>query len=55
MLDEPASGLDEQSARWLDDTLVSLKGDVTVVMVTHDSAQVRRIADRVTMLERARA
>jgi zinc transport system ATP-binding protein len=55
MLDEPASGLDEQAARWLDETLVSLKGDVTIVMVSHDSDQVRRIADQVTVLERVRA
>jgi zinc transport system ATP-binding protein len=55
MLDEPASGLDEYAARWLDETLVSLKGEVTVVMVSHDSNQVRRIADQVTLLERARA
>ena len=55
VLDEPAAGLDEAAARWLDDTLVSLKGDVTIVMVSHDSAQVRRVADDVTVLERARA
>lgn len=55
MLDEPASGLDEYAARWLDETLSSLKGEVTVVMVSHDSQQVRRIADEVTVLERARA
>jgi zinc transport system ATP-binding protein len=50
ILDEPASGLDETAARWLDDTLTSLKGEMTVLMVSHDSAQVRRIADRVTVL-----
>jgi zinc transport system ATP-binding protein len=55
ILDEPAGGLDETAARWLDGTLVSLKGEMTVVMVSHDSEQVRRIADRVTLLERARA
>ena len=55
LLDEPASGLDALAARWLDDTLTSLKGDVTVIMVSHDSDQVRRIADHVTVLERARA
>ena len=54
MLDEPAGGLDETAARWLDETLISLKGEITVVMVSHDSAQVRRTADRVTLLERAR-
>ena len=55
LLDEPAAGLDESAARWLDETLVSLKGEVTVVMVSHDSGQVRRIADRVTVVERTRA
>jgi zinc transport system ATP-binding protein len=50
ILDEPASGLDESGARWLDDTLTSLKGEMTVLMVSHDSDQVRRIADRVTAL-----
>jgi zinc transport system ATP-binding protein len=55
ILDEPAGGLDETAARWLDETLASLKGEMTVVMVSHDSEQVRRIADDVTVLERARA
>jgi zinc transport system ATP-binding protein len=55
LLDEPAAGLDEAAARWLDETLVSLKGEVTIVMVSHDSGQVRRIADRVTVVERTRA
>jgi zinc transport system ATP-binding protein len=55
ILDEPAGGLDETAARWLDGTLASLKGEMTVVMVSHDSEQVRRIADHVTVLERARA
>jgi zinc transport system ATP-binding protein len=55
MLDEPASGLDESAAQWLDETLASLKGEVTVLMVSHDSDQVRRIADQVTELERTRA
>jgi zinc transport system ATP-binding protein len=50
ILDEPAGGLDEAAARWLDDTLLSLKGEITVLMVSHDSEQVRRIADRVTVL-----
>jgi zinc transport system ATP-binding protein len=50
ILDEPGGGLDADAARWLDDTLVSLKGEVTVLMVSHDSEQVRRIADAVTDL-----
>ena len=55
ILDEPASGLDEASARWLEDTLRSLKGEMTVLMVSHDAEQVRRIADRVTHLRAADA
>jgi zinc transport system ATP-binding protein len=50
ILDEPSSGLDASSARWLDETLLSLKGEMTVLMVSHDSDQVRRIADRVTTI-----
>jgi zinc transport system ATP-binding protein len=54
ILDEAAGGLDETAARWLDETLRSLKGELTVVMVSHDSEQVRRLADRVTVLRGAR-
>jgi zinc transport system ATP-binding protein len=50
MLDEPSAGLDEAAARRLDETLLSLKGKATVLMVSHDSGQVRRIADAVTEL-----
>jgi zinc transport system ATP-binding protein len=50
ILDEPSSGLDERSARWLDDTLQTFKGEMTTLMVSHDVEQVRRVADRVTRL-----
>jgi zinc transport system ATP-binding protein len=50
ILDEPSTGLDEAASRWLNETLVSLKGEMTVLMVSHDTEQVRRIADRVTDL-----
>ena len=54
ILDEPTSGLDEAAATWLEDTLVSIKrsGRTTILMVSHDLDQVRRIADRVTVLDR---
>jgi zinc transport system ATP-binding protein len=52
LLDEPSGGLDDTAARWLDQTLLSLKGGVTMVMVSHDLEQLRRIADRVTVLDR---
>jgi zinc transport system ATP-binding protein len=50
ILDEPLGGLDEAGMAWLDETLVSLKGEVTVLMVSHALEQVQRIADRVTMI-----
>jgi zinc transport system ATP-binding protein len=52
ILDEPSGGLDDTAARWLDDTLLTLKGSVTMVMVSHDFVQLRRLADRVTVLDR---
>jgi zinc transport system ATP-binding protein len=52
ILDEPASGLDQSAARSLEEVLIALKGTVTVLMVSHDLAQVRRVADRVTVLDR---
>ncbi len=54
VLDEPSSGLDESAARWLEETLLGIKraGQTTVLMVSHDLEQVRRLADRVTVLDR---
>jgi zinc transport system ATP-binding protein len=54
ILDEPTSGLDETAARWLEETLTTIKrgGRTTILMVSHDLDQVRRIADRVTVLDR---
>jgi zinc transport system ATP-binding protein len=55
VLDEPASGLDEAAAMWLEDVLIDMKraGRTTIVMVSHDFDQVRRLADRVTWLNRS--
>jgi zinc transport system ATP-binding protein len=54
ILDEPTAGLDDASARWLEDTLASLRigGRTTVLMVSHDLDQVRRLADQVTVIDR---
>ncbi len=54
ILDEPASGLDEAAAEWLEQTLTDLKrtARTTIVMVTHDFEHVRRIADRAVLLDR---
>jgi zinc transport system ATP-binding protein len=54
ILDEPTSGLDEAAAAWLEETLTTIKrsGHTTILMVSHDLDQVRRVADRVTVLDR---
>jgi zinc transport system ATP-binding protein len=54
ILDEPASGLDEGGVQQLEERLRTLKeSGATVLMVSHDLAQVRRVADRVTVLDRS--
>jgi zinc transport system ATP-binding protein len=54
ILDEPGSGLDDASARWLEERLLAMKRErrTTIVMVSHDLDRVRRVADHVTLLDR---
>ena len=54
LLDEPTAGLDESAVQILDEILLASKhsGRTTVLMVSHDLEQVRRVADRVTVLDR---
>jgi phosphate transport system ATP-binding protein len=47
LLDEPCSALDPASTERIEHELTELKRDVGVVIVTHNLAQARRIADRV--------
>jgi len=53
LLDEPSSGLDETAVWQLEKLVIALKQDsrTSVLMVSHDLGQVRRIADRVTLIE----
>jgi zinc transport system ATP-binding protein len=53
ILDEPASGLDETAALRLEENLLAMQrgAGTTVLMISHDLAQARRIADRVTLLD----
>ena len=53
ILDEPSAGLDDAAIVILNDILLALKhgGRTTVLMVTHDLEQVRRVVDEVTVLE----
>jgi len=54
LLDEPTAGFDESAARIFESILVSAKrsANTTVLMVSHDLELVRRVADRVTVLNR---
>lgn len=45
LMDEPCSALDPLSSAVVEDLILSLKGDYTVVIVTHNLGQARRIAN----------
>jgi len=45
LMDEPCSALDPTSTRRIEETIAELKGDVTVVIVTHNMQQAHRVSD----------
>ena len=45
LLDEPCSALDPISTFMIEDLLIQLKEDCTIIMVTHNMEQARRISD----------
>ncbi len=47
LMDEPCSALDPLSSGTVEDLIFSLRGQYTVIIVTHNLAQARRIADYV--------
>ncbi|MEQ1870096.1 MAG: ATP-binding cassette domain-containing protein, partial [Vicinamibacterales bacterium] len=53
LLDEPTAGLDDASAGWLEETLTAIRSArrTTVLMVSHDLEQVRRLGDKVTVID----
>jgi ABC-type sulfate/molybdate transport systems ATPase subunit len=56
LLDEPTSALDARARDAVEATLLHLRErrEVSLVLVTHDPAQARRLADRVMWLEDGR-
>lgn len=52
LLDEPCSALDMKNTIAIEDMLLELKKQYTVVVVTHNLAQAQRIADQVIFMDR---
>jgi phosphate transport system ATP-binding protein len=50
LLDEPASALDPISTAKLEETIVELKTDITIVIVTHNLQQAARISDNAAFM-----
>ncbi|MFL6059987.1 MAG: phosphate ABC transporter ATP-binding protein [Marmoricola sp.] len=46
LMDEPASALDPSSTLRIEDTIAALRGEVTIVIVTHNMQQAARVSDR---------
>lgn len=49
LMDEPCSALDPLSSGIVEDLIVSLRGRYTILIVTHNLAQARRIADHAAL------
>lgn len=52
LLDEPTSSLDPVSTEAIEKLVLSLKGEVTIVFVTHNLDQAKRISDQVIRIEK---
>ena len=50
LLDEPCSALDPISTTIIEETIVELKEDIAIVIVTHNLQQAERVADRVAFM-----
>lgn len=50
LMDEPTSALDAHASAAIEELVLRLKGRHTLVLVTHDLGQARRVADRVACL-----
>ena len=51
MLDEPHSGLDEASCLRLDALLAEARGNVTLVIATHERSRAEQLCDELLQLE----
>ncbi|MCQ2567846.1 MAG: phosphate ABC transporter ATP-binding protein [Mogibacterium sp.] len=51
LLDEPCSALDVKSIAVIEETLMKLKEDYTIIIVTHNIAQAKRLSDKVVFIK----
>ncbi|MHC1750861.1 MAG: phosphate ABC transporter ATP-binding protein [Cellulosilyticaceae bacterium] len=51
LLDEPCSALDVKNTAHIENLLLTLKNDYSIVIVTHNLAQAKRIADTIIFME----
>jgi len=49
LMDEPCSALDPISSGTVEELIQSMRGEFTIIVVTHNLAQAKRIADRVAV------
>ncbi len=50
LMDEPAGSLDPRSTAKLEESILALRGEFTVVIVTHEIGQARRLSDTLAFL-----
>ena len=50
LMDEPCSALDPLSTRKIEDLILKLKKDYTIIIVTHNMQQAQRISDKVAFM-----
>jgi phosphate transport system ATP-binding protein len=50
LMDEPCSALDPISTRRIEELILKLKNDFTIVIVTHSMSQAQRISDKVAFM-----
>jgi len=50
LLDRPCSGLDPISTAKIEESLINLKEDLTIILAPHNVQQARRVSDRVAFL-----
>ena len=50
LLDEPCSALDPISTQTIEETIVTLRSEIAIVIVTHNLQQAQRVADHVAFM-----